>query len=634
MAFLKSMANKVIGGTADDAASPNTSHIGQSRQEYGKRMDDELVAWMKHFKLQNYADALFDAGLDSFAELGDIEDDDLEEIIIETKLPSLKAKKVRKAIQAVRSGNYVSLEEEEKRPAIPDRVTFAPGFHYIPCKRVRYSKAALRGSQKVISTGNNKIVMVVGQTGAGKTTFLNSLVNYVYNVQFEDKFRLKLIIEQEKKGGQAVSQTDVVSAYFIKKPKGSNIQYDLTVVDTPGFGDTRGIDQDKAIVANIKAFFENVLDSIDAVCFVVKATETRLTGSQKYIFNSVLNLWGKDVKENIFILMTFADAEDPPVLDAIKEQGTVAECEYFKLNNSVYKKDPKKMSSNKQAMIFDKMFWDMGTMCFDSLFAGLNKVTTKSVAHSREVLRERSRITTQIELMSKELDVALSEQQELEKQKRWIQDNKQDLDAYKEVVYYETKYFHEKVYQSSSIITTCRVCANRTCHPGCCVSNKAHCGVMGDGGYCTVCGCHYSSHENQNYIWEKRSKLVRKSNWDDNSAKKSNWSAAKSQMTRSERIIADKERALKNKQKKVTGLISFVHGCITKLEKIALRPVVTTVGDYIDKLISAEEENPQGKDEKRIRKLKDYKKMEKLIMEIERKGGKSIDIKELWKRDF
>ena len=134
------------------------------------------------------------------------------------------------------------------------------------------------------------------------------MVNYIYNVQFDDKFRLKLITEKEKKGGQAVSQTDVVSAYFIDKPKGAKIDYDLVVLDTPGFGDTRGIEQDKAIAANIKAFFENVLDSIDAICFVVQASDTRLTPSKKYIFNNVLNLWGKDMKDNIFILITFADA--------------------------------------------------------------------------------------------------------------------------------------------------------------------------------------------------------------------------------------------------------------------------------------------------------------------------------------
>ena len=135
------------------------------------------------------------------------------------------------------------------------------------------------------------------------------MVNYIYNVQFGDQFRLKLIKEQEKEGGQGVSQTDWVSAYFIKKPKGSKIPYDLTVVDTPGFGDTRGIAQDKAIVKNIESFFNKVLDSIDAVCFVVKATETRLSAAQHYIFNNVLNLWGKNMKNNIFILMTFADAE-------------------------------------------------------------------------------------------------------------------------------------------------------------------------------------------------------------------------------------------------------------------------------------------------------------------------------------
>jgi septin family protein len=37
--------------------------------------------------------------------------------------------------------------------------------------------------------------------------------------------------------------------------EGSKIDYDLNIIDTPGFGDTRGIIRDKAIVDQIREFF-------------------------------------------------------------------------------------------------------------------------------------------------------------------------------------------------------------------------------------------------------------------------------------------------------------------------------------------------------------------------------------------
>lgn len=610
------------------ASVKETEH--EQKKSEDQRLDPALSAWFDHFKLRNYADALFEAGLDSFAEVTDAEEDDIKDWIDEAKLPKSKGRKLRNAIAAVKSGEYVSADEDMKTDAAPrDRVKYEPGFHNIQCKRVAFDARAMKGSQRVVSTGSNKIVMVVGQTGAGKTTFLNSMANYIYNVQFEDQFRLKLIIEQEKKGGQAVSQTDVVSAYFIKKPKGSRIPYDLTVVDTPGFGDTRGIGQDEKIVANIKDFFENVLDSIDAVCFVVKATETRLTGSQTYIFNSVLNLWGKDMKENIFILMTFADAEEPPVLDAIKKQGTVATCEWFKLNNSVYKKDPRKMSDNKQAQIFDRMFWDMGTMCFDSLFQGLNKVSTKSVAYSRQVLRERQLIQTKIQLMSQQLNVALEKQHQMDREREFIEEHRKDIDANKEVAFTKQVEYKEKVPSSNTLITTCMYCDQMTCHPDCGASNKAGCCMMNADGNCTVCGCHHSQHANCAFTWEPRWRDETRTNWSEGGLAKDRYKAAKSKVSESERLLRQMEQAKQQQETKVKGIIGFVTGCINKLEQIALRPAATTVGDYIDQLIATEKEAPGGGNKEKVKKLKDYKKIEKIIETIQKKGGDSVQIRDL-----
>jgi predicted GTPase len=102
-----------------------------------------------------------------------------------------------------------------------------------------------------------KTILVMGATGSGKTTWINAMINYVLGVEFEDDFRFKLIEEDVKGGSQAHSQTQGVTAYDIFYQNGSRIPYTLTIVDTPGFGDTQGIKRDKEITSAVQQFFEH-----------------------------------------------------------------------------------------------------------------------------------------------------------------------------------------------------------------------------------------------------------------------------------------------------------------------------------------------------------------------------------------
>ena len=55
----------------------------------------------------------------------------------------------------------------------------------------------------------------------------------------EDPFRYKIIIENEDH--QTASITSKITSYYIKNPR-TNLVYRL--IDTPGFGDTGGIEKD------------------------------------------------------------------------------------------------------------------------------------------------------------------------------------------------------------------------------------------------------------------------------------------------------------------------------------------------------------------------------------------------------
>merc|ERR1711988_1828936 len=136
-----------------------------------------------------------------------------------------------------------------------------------------------------------KCILLLGGTGSGKSTTLNSMVNYLYGIKFDDPFRYKLIEEQpnENRRNQAESQTNNVIGYLLEDVPKLDGKHCL-VIDTPGFGDSRGMAADEKTVRELKRFFEQKTDLLHAVCFVMKASDTRLNPSQEYLISSILGI--------------------------------------------------------------------------------------------------------------------------------------------------------------------------------------------------------------------------------------------------------------------------------------------------------------------------------------------------------
>ena len=78
-------------------------------------------------------------------------------------------------------------------------------------------------------------------TGVGKSTFLNSMVNRMMNVEADDPFRYIIVDDGQKDQSQSV--TTEVTSYAI--PKQRKMKCNVVLVDVPGMGDTNGIEKDK-----------------------------------------------------------------------------------------------------------------------------------------------------------------------------------------------------------------------------------------------------------------------------------------------------------------------------------------------------------------------------------------------------
>ncbi len=81
---------------------------------------------------------------------------------------------------------------------------------------------------------------MLGETGSGKSTLLNTITNYLAGIQINDPFRYQIVVDNVQH--QKESVTDKISNYFVKDTRTKDV---YRIIDTPGFGDTKGISKDK-----------------------------------------------------------------------------------------------------------------------------------------------------------------------------------------------------------------------------------------------------------------------------------------------------------------------------------------------------------------------------------------------------
>lgn len=72
-------------------------------------------------------------------------------------------------------------------------------------------------------------------TGVGKSTFLNSFVNYFMEVDMEDNFRY-IVSKDMFNNGTGKSSTTKVNIYGM--PKQGKMKTAIRLIDIPGLGDT------------------------------------------------------------------------------------------------------------------------------------------------------------------------------------------------------------------------------------------------------------------------------------------------------------------------------------------------------------------------------------------------------------
>ncbi|XP_039905255.1 uncharacterized protein LOC120744769 isoform X5 [Simochromis diagramma] len=440
------------------------------------------------------------------------------------------------------------------------------------------------------STRQSRTIMLLGATSSGKSTLIDGMINYIVGVEWEDSFRFKFINEDQSTS-QAHSQTSEVTVYKINHQDGFKIPFSLTIVDTPGFGDTRGIERDREITEQLRNLFSSShgVSEIDAVCFVAQAALARLTPTQRYVFDSVLSIFGKDVAENISIVVTFADGQRPPVLEAINAAGVPCPKTedglpvHFKFNTSALFANNKSAEGDRMSDDddddeggFDLMFWEMGKKSMKKFFAALNLIETKSLTLTKEVLRERKQLEISVENLQEQVKRGLAKIEEIKETSEKLKDHEAEISRNEN---FEIEVTVKNPYQ----VDMYRL------------------------GYKDV---------KDRYRQETLKKITIKE-------LKEKYERARGEKMTVQKVVDKLKAEYESLQADVVKLMERSSKCLNRLKEIALKPNPLSTPEYIDMLIEGEKSEAKPGWKRRVQSLMSMKEKAELMAKIQ-KGQKRL----------
>jgi GTPase SAR1 family protein len=195
---------------------------------------------------------------------------------------------------------------------------------------------------------NELNILLLGETGVGKSTFINAFANYLSFSTLEEaknseivclipsKFTIydenfnEISIEVSSKNNDTNENTKNDGQSATQFPKSHVLSYEgkdfkLRLIDTPGIGDIRGIDKDKENFQNLLAYIANY-EHLNAIIILLKPNNSRLGVAFPYYLKELLSYLHKDAANNIVFCFTnsrgtfYRPGDTSPILRELLEK--------------------------------------------------------------------------------------------------------------------------------------------------------------------------------------------------------------------------------------------------------------------------------------------------------------------------
>ncbi|XP_044189062.1 uncharacterized protein LOC122968129 isoform X4 [Thunnus albacares] len=460
----------------------------------------------------------------------------------------------------------------------------------------------------------NKTILLVGETGTGKSILINALVNYTVGVKFEENIWFEIVKEEEKKRSQSETQTSDVIVYQIFGFEDKTLPFSLTIIDTPGYENTRGIECDVNISQRLLDLFrsDNGVHEIDAVGLVLKATENRVSDRLKYIFDSVTSLFGKDLEENVVALITHSDGITPEnVLKALKAANI--KCAKNEENQPVHFlfNNPQTTQRTKKTELAFENAWRVTKTGMEEFTDFLEKSKPQKLKMTVKVLNSRIRITVCIQNLQHRIKLIELKQNEIQQTEEALKEHEQEMKKNEEFTVEVDEVYKEKEKIDGGMwwlffyegAVTCNICKENCHYRGC---SKAwypkHCEVMKDG-YCTVCKgkCPVSDHVKENWRYVNKTRKVKKTLEDV----KQKYEKNKVDREQKKSLLENLQSEMKKMESEKTQLLDEVYHHVLILERIALNVNSLSTHVHFGFLI---EKMKEIRDTEKVKKLEEMKK--------------------------
>lgn len=191
-------------------------------------------------------------------------------------------------------------------------------------RKATTSSSSIRGR-----SFNSKNILLLGESGAGKSTFINAFANYlIYDTMKEAEKKPMVLIpvsfimtvgdnfeeQQVKFGGMDTlsneihddstqSVTQHCKSYVFTLTGDDGVRERLRIIDTPGIGDVRGATQDDINMQHVLSYMNN-LTHLDAVCILMKPNSARLNVFFRSCLMQLFDLLGEHARERIIFCFT------------------------------------------------------------------------------------------------------------------------------------------------------------------------------------------------------------------------------------------------------------------------------------------------------------------------------------------
>ena len=169
-------------------------------------------------------------------------------------------------------------------------------------------------------------MLLIGETGSGKTSFLNLLYNCGTVQALGCGFgadgleQFKQFNDIKLKNALALSMETTTNDATLYNVEVGDLK--VGVIDTPGFGDSRGLEQDKTNAQRIISALKKE-EYINCVCLIINGRQARASASLKYVLTEITAILPRDILDNVIVV--FSNTADP--LDLNFDPGMLKE--YF-----------------------------------------------------------------------------------------------------------------------------------------------------------------------------------------------------------------------------------------------------------------------------------------------------------------